>query len=281
MSKYNKAPADTFKHVQFNAAMLLSAFDLETWSFNRADIIGATTGAVNFAENATINDYGEDVNGIKNRTKQLQRVEDRDPTVSATFVAFNMAQAAKLCAGGKVDQSNSRHIIPQQIDNSSFQTLYMVGDYGDINDGSAAGVMCVVIHNAMNTAGFQWSSNKNAKGQFTAEFHGFNDLEQDQDTNYEIYIKEADSSADTPSILISAHSAAVQVGSTVTLTATEKRPSTATVTWSSSDSEKASVSGGVVTGVAAGSAIITASITVSGVTYTDTCTVVVSAASST
>ena len=56
-------------------------------------------------------------------------------------------------------------------------------------------------------------------------------------------------------------------------------PADATVTWSSSDSEVASVdsSTGVVTGVAVGNAIITASITVDGVTYTGTTTVIVTA----
>ena len=54
-------------------------------------------------------------------------------------------------------------------------------------------------------------------------------------------------------------------------------PADASVTWSSSNSEVASVgsSTGVVTGEAAGNAIITASIAVSGVTYTGTTTVIV------
>ena len=55
-------------------------------------------------------------------------------------------------------------------------------------------------------------------------------------------------------------------------------PAGATITWTSSDSEKASVAAGVVTAEGAGNAIITASITDSGVTYTSTCTVIVAAA---
>lgn len=56
-------------------------------------------------------------------------------------------------------------------------------------------------------------------------------------------------------------------------------PAGETVTWSSSDTDKATVSsGGLVTGKAAGNVIVTASITVNGVTYTDTCTVIVTAA---
>lgn len=279
MSKYNKAPADTFKHIQFNAAMLLTDFDLENWAFDRDDLIGATTGSVSFSENVTITDYGEDVNGIKNRTYQMQRVEDRDPTISCTFVAINTEKASKLCAGGQIDPDNANHIIPGNIGASSFGTLYMVGDYGEKNEGTGAGAMVVVVKNAMNTAGFAWSSDKNAKGQFGAEFHGFNDLEADEDVNYEIYIKPAVSDTATPSILLNRHSATIAANASVTLKVTEKTPSTATVTWSSSDTDIATVtSAGVVTGVASGNAIITAAITVEGVTYNDTCTVIVTAA---
>ena len=55
-------------------------------------------------------------------------------------------------------------------------------------------------------------------------------------------------------------------------------PAGETVTWASSDTDKATVSSGLVTGKAAGNVIVTASITVDGVTYSDTCTVIVEAA---
>lgn len=70
--------------------------------------------------------------------------------------------------------------------------------------------------------------------------------------------------------------ATVAVEGTTTLTA-DKYPSSATVTWASSDSTKATVSNGTVTGVAAGTATITASITSNGKTYSDTCVVTVTA----
>lgn len=81
----------------------------------------------------------------------------------------------------------------------------------------------------------------------------------------------------TPSVLLNTHGTTVTAGDTVTLTATTV-PASQTVTWSTSNGDKATVADGVVTGEAEGQAIITAAITVDGVTYTDTCTVVVNAA---
>ena len=91
----------------------------------------------------------------------------------------------------------------------------------------------------------------------------------------EFYSIDGEGSA-TPYVMLNKHAATVKVDGTVTLTA-DTLPDDSTVTWSSSDTAKATVSGGVVTGVAEGNSIITASITVDGVTYTDTCTVIVEA----
>ena len=83
----------------------------------------------------------------------------------------------------------------------------------------------------------------------------------------------------TPSVTINKTATTIAISATETLKAVTY-PASQTVTWTSSDSEKASVnsSTGVVTGVAEGTAIITATITVDGVDYTDTCTVTVPAA---
>ena len=86
-------------------------------------------------------------------------------------------------------------------------------------------------------------------------------------------------SAATPHISIKESTASVAVGSTVKLTIDSIYPSEATVTWTSGTTAKATVSSdGTVTGVAAGSATITASITVGGTSYTDTCAVTVTSA---
>ena len=80
----------------------------------------------------------------------------------------------------------------------------------------------------------------------------------------------------TPSIKLNKSSATVTVNNSISLSATTV-PSGASVTWTSSDTDKAEVANGVVTGVAAGNATITAKITVDGTDYTATCAVTVEA----
>lgn len=77
-----------------------------------------------------------------------------------------------------------------------------------------------------------------------------------------------------PSVTLDQNEVTVEAEDTVTLTAATY-PAGETVTWSSGNTSIATVAAGVVTGVAEGATTITASITVNGVTYTDTCSVTV------
>lgn len=79
------------------------------------------------------------------------------------------------------------------------------------------------------------------------------------------------------SIELNRHSLNLTVDDTYTLVPTVT-PAGQTVTWSSGSSSVATVTNGVVTAAGAGNTIITASITKDSVTYTDTCTVIVTAA---
>ena len=91
-----------------------------------------------------------------------------------------------------------------------------------------------------------------------------------------LFIATATDSLATPSITTKPSSTTVAVGGTRKITAITV-PADATITWASSNTSKATVSDGTVTGVATGSANITASITVDGTTYTDTTAVTVTA----
>ena len=91
-----------------------------------------------------------------------------------------------------------------------------------------------------------------------------------------VYITNAsDIRTETPTIALDKSTLALVVGgATGVLTATTA-PNDFVVDWSTSNAEVATVAGGVVTAVAAGTATITAKITVDGIDYTATCAVTV------
>ena len=89
------------------------------------------------------------------------------------------------------------------------------------------------------------------------------------------FVKVTFTSTTTPFISIPA-TATVAADATIQIPVQAMQPMGATITWTSGTTAKAEVdSNGVVTGKAAGTSVITASITVGATTYSDTCTVTV------
>lgn len=274
--KYTQIPTTAFEQIQLNAGILVDGFDPETGVIG--NLLGATTGGIQFQDSVEYTDFGDDIDNCPKNMKELKKLDSHDVTMSGTFVTLSPSTAKMLAAVADVDDLDESHIIPRNdLLQSDFLTVWWIGDYSDVNTGDNAGFIAIKMINAMNTGGFQIQSSDKGKGQFAFTFTGHYSMNAQDVVPYEIYIR-AGGEEVKPSVLINKHSVTVEAGNTVTLTA-ETIPSGETVTWSSSNSTKASVtSGGVVSGEEAGSAIITATITVDGVNYTDTCTVVVTAA---
>lgn len=282
--KFTKIPADTFQKLVLNAGILVDSFTPSTGTIG--NLMGATTGGIAFNSNPTFVDFGEDVDNCPNNTKQLKQIQQYDPAMSGTFLTLTAAVAKALVGAADIDLSDDTHVIPRDhLVDDDFDDVWWIGDYSNINkDGASpstqkAGFLAIHLMNGLNTGGFQITSAKNAKGQMAFDFHGHYDMNDIENIPFEVYCKAGTGSA-VPSIYVDQHVLHLKVGgSNATLIATVE-PSGETVTWTSSATGKASVtSGGVVAPVSEGSAIITAAITVDGVTYTDTCTVVVAAAS--
>lgn len=271
--KYTQIPANTFKEIQLNAGVLVDAFNPATGVIG--NLIGATTGGINFTDTMNTTDFGEDIDNCPKNTKELKKLESHEVKMSGTFVTVTPAMARKLAGAADIDSNDSTHIIPRNdILAADFQTIWWIGDYSDENTGENAGFVAVKMINALSTGGFQIQSTDKGKGQFAFEFTGHYSINAQSTVPYEIYVKAGESSS-VPTIQLNTNYVALGVGDTETLVATTSGTSV-TVSFESDDTSVATVtSGGVVEGKTAGSCIITASITDDGVTYTDTCTVVV------
>lgn len=272
--KYTKIPADTFKKIQMNAGVFLKAFNPTTGAFNLSDILGATTGGNDFKAQPTYTDFGDDIDNCPKNTMELKKLDDWAAGMTGTFVTVTAALAKQLVGAADFDVQNENHIIPRRdLKSSDFSDVWWVGDYSDENTGASAGFIAIHLKNALNTAGFEIKSTDKAKGQFAYEYTAHYSMNNQDEVPFEIYVKEGTSVA-TPYILLDKHAISLTANDTYTF-AVDKYPADASVTWATGNGTIASVSDGVVTANAAGNTIITATITVSGVTYSDTCTVVV------
>ena len=272
MQKFTKVPTDTFQNLQLNAGILVDAFTPATGVIG--NILGATTGGINFSSNPEFTDFGEDVDNIPNNTKELKHLNAFDPQMSGTFLTCTPSLAKKLVGAADIDSQNTTKVIPRaELLSSDFTDVWWIGDYSDVNTGDSAGYLAIHLMNALNTAGFQIQSTKDQKGQLAFEFHGHYSIASQDVVPFEIYVKSGTASV-VPFIALNTHYIEIEKNETYTFEV-EKNPANATVTWASATSGVASVSSGVVTGGStAGNTIITASITKDGVTVNDTCTVV-------
>lgn len=270
--KFTQIPATAFQQIQLNAGILVDSFNPATGVIG--NLLGATTGGVQFGDNPSFTDFGEDIDNCPKNTKELKKLDSREVKMSGTFVTISAATAKLLAGAADVDSQDSTHIVPRaDVLDRDFTTLWWIGDYSDNNTGDNAGFVAIKMINVLNTAGFQIQSTDKGKGQFAFEFTGHYSMNAQTVVPYEIWVKQG-SSASTPFIYLNTHSLELEDDETFTFSV-EKNPASASVTWSSASTSVASVSNGVVTAEGTGNTIITASITVDGVTYNDTCTIVV------
>lgn len=186
--QYTKVPTDAFEKLQMNAGILVDEFTPDTATIG--NILGATTGGLTFNSNPEFEDFGEDVDNVPNNTMQLKRITSYDPVISGNFLTVTPALAAKLIGAADVGTTDTTKITPRDhLTEEDFNDVWMIGDYSDKNTGTTAGFVAIHLKNALNTAGFQLTTSKNAKGQFAFEFHGHYDIEDIEDVPFEIYVK--------------------------------------------------------------------------------------------
>lgn len=188
MLKFTQVPDDTFEKLQLNAGIMVDTFTPDTGTIG--NILGATSGGINFASNPTYTDFGEDIDNVPPNTKELKHLSGYDPQMSGTFLTVSAALAKKLAAAADIATGDSTKVVPRaELLASDFSEVWWIGDYSDKNTGANAGFLAIRLINALNTTGFQIQSGKDAKGQMSFEFHGHYSLAAQEVVPFEIYVK--------------------------------------------------------------------------------------------
>ena len=186
--KYTKLPDTAFEQLQMNAGIIVDQFTPDTGEIG--NILGATTGGVTFNTNPTYSDFGEDVDNCPPNMLELKHLDSMDPTMSGTFINVTPAVIKALVAAGDIDTTDTTKIVPRgELLTTDFKEIWWIGDYSDKNTGANAGYLAIRLMNALNQAGFQITSGKNAKGQFAFEYHGHYSMADQEKVPFEIYCK--------------------------------------------------------------------------------------------
>lgn len=197
MPKYTKIPSDTFQHLQLNAGVLVSDFDVTTGTLELEKIIGATTGGLNFNATPEFVDFGEDIDNCPNNMLELKKLTNWTVELSGTWVTLSPTNAKMMIGTADVSDVSSskvKKITPRNnISLKDYETIWWVGDYGEENDDEHGGFVAIELFNALSTGGFQMQSEKGGKGTFPFTMTGHYSMKNQDEVPYNIYIREAES----------------------------------------------------------------------------------------
>ena len=187
--KFTQIPTNTFKEIVLNAGIVVDTFDPSTKEIG--NIIGATSGGVNFTATPTYTDYGDDIDNCPKNMMELKKLDSWETIrLTGTLLTVTAATAKRLVSAADIDSEDETHIIPRNdVLSGDFTAVWWVGDYSDKNEGSTAGFCAIHLKNTLNTSGFQIQSGDKAKGTFPFEFTAHYSMEAQDEVPFDIYVQ--------------------------------------------------------------------------------------------
>lgn len=188
--KFTRIPETAFQSLQLNAGILLRDFTPGTGTVDESDIMGATSGGVNFTATPTYSDFGEDIDNAPVNVLELKLLDSWEVLMSGTFVTVDTALAKDLIGAADIDASDTTKVTPRNdVATTDFQDIWWVGDYSDKNGETNGGYCAIHMLNGLSTGGFQIQSGNREKGQFAFEFTGHYSIDAQDTVPFEVYIK--------------------------------------------------------------------------------------------
>lgn len=185
--KFTKIPETTFQNLQLNAGVLLSSFDPSTAEVANANIIGATTGGVNFTATPTFSDYGEDIDNCPKNMLELKKLDAWEIAMSGAFVTADAKSVKNLV--GAADADGEKITPRNDVLRSDFVDLWWVGDYSADNSEETGGFVAIHMMNTLSTGGFAIQASDNGKGNFAFTYTAHYSMDAQETVPFEVYIK--------------------------------------------------------------------------------------------
>jgi hypothetical protein len=180
MGAYKRIPENTFNHLQMNAGIICTSFDVGTGTVG--GIVGASTGGIQIDATPEYEDMGDDVDNCPKNMMELKTIKSWECKIAGTWLTTS-ASAMKALIGSATVSGN--HVtLKNKLAKEDFQTYWFVGDYGD------AGFLAVRLANALNTSGLSLKTDDSNKGQLSFEYLGHYSMDAQDAVPLEIYIQD-------------------------------------------------------------------------------------------
>lgn len=190
MAKFTKMNPDDFKHMTWDAGIIMDSFEPSTGTVTLSSIRWATTGDNSFSATRDLTDMGEDINNCPEGTMQLQRANAWQAQLTGTAVTITTAEVAEFLGNADIDTSDTTKIVPRtDLLLSDFKDKWLLVNYSEYNGETKGGWVAIHLLNALSTDGFTGNFGKNANGQFPYTLRAFYDMDDMDTVPFEVYIK--------------------------------------------------------------------------------------------
>lgn len=190
MAKFTKMNPDDFKHMTWDAGIIMDSFEPSTGTVTLSSIRWATTGDNSFSATRDLTDMGEDINNCPEGTMQLQRANAWQAQLTGTAVTITTAEVAEFLGNADIDTSDTTKIVPRtDLLLSDFKDKWLLVNYSEYNGETKGGWVAIHLLNALSTDGFTGNFGKNANGQFPYTLRAFYDMDDMDTVPFEIYVK--------------------------------------------------------------------------------------------
>ena len=187
---YTQIPVNTFEELVLNAGIMVDNFTPATGVIG--NIIGATTGGLQFNATPTFKDFGEDIDNCPKNTKELMQTDDITITATGTLLTVNANSVARGLALADVaavtgSTGLSKITLRKDIDlENDFKDVWIIADYGK------GGFIAIHMKDVMSTGGFQLKTTDKGKGQFPFTYTAHYSLDAQENVPCEIFVQEGE-----------------------------------------------------------------------------------------
>ena len=200
MPKFTKMSPEDFKHMAWDAGIILDDFDPQTGEVDLLKIRWATTGDNSFSATRDLTDMGADINNCPENTMQLQKANPWQAALNGTAVTVTAGDIAMLLGNADVEEITSTlsKITPRsELLISDFHNKWLVFNYSEFNGEKNGGFCAIHILNTLSVDGFSGSLGKNRNGTFPFNLKAFYDMEDMDRVPFDIYIQEGTAESET------------------------------------------------------------------------------------
>lgn len=197
--KFTRIPESAFKELVLNAGYLATNFNIETEEEpTEEELLGATTGGINFTAVPSFTDFGEDIDNCPKNMKELKQIESWEVKLSGTYVSGSAANVKSMLGAADVTTTSSKasKITPRNdLKDSDFTDLWLLCDYSNKHGATKGGYCVVHMLNTLSTGGFSLKTGDKEKGQMSFEYTAHYSITAQDTVPCEVYIKAGEDEA--------------------------------------------------------------------------------------